>query len=118
MSRPHSGSPRLQPAEQLGEAQGRNVDRRRLPEAGRPEHGARPIPVAARLAEHRHALRGDVDAEWSGTLAAAYSACLVCVSVWSWRSGLPAGYAQISASVGTFFPVITLPIRDTFMRCL
>jgi hypothetical protein len=27
-------------------------------------------------------------------------------------------YAQISASVGTFLPVMTLPIRDTFIKCL
>ena len=29
-----------------------------------------------------------------------------------------APHAQISASVGTFLPAMTLPIRDTFMRCL
>ena len=36
------------------------------------------------------------------------------------RHGGPArrGYAQISSSVGTFLPAITLPIRDTFIRCL
>src|ERR1041385_6901206 len=30
----------------------------------------------------------------------------------------PERYAQISASVGTFLSLITLPIRETFMRCL
>jgi hypothetical protein len=27
-------------------------------------------------------------------------------------------YAQISASVGTFLLVMTLPMRETFIRCL
>jgi hypothetical protein len=27
-------------------------------------------------------------------------------------------YAKISSSVGTFLFVMTLPMRDTFMRCL
>ena len=37
-----------------------------------------------------------------------------------WRRGITETqpYAQISASVGTFLSLITLPIRDTFMRCL
>ncbi len=34
------------------------------------------------------------------------------------RQGRGSAQAQISASVGTFLPVMTLPMRETFMRCL